>query len=127
MVSDKRAIQICFISTIDSQQLHRAAQKVTILSIQLQYSLALHIIKLIGRVELKILYFCLNSPITLSTCMRTRDSCRALSISHLLSCFLPFVKGWKFNFSTIKASSFVNVETSISQYNIPRKKFFQYS
>ena len=79
---------------MESQQLQRAEQMTAILSMVLTSSgqSGSHIIRLIGRVELKILYFCLSIPITRSTCIHTRASCRVVSTSHGLSCGLPFVK-----------------------------------
>lgn len=59
--------------TTDSQQLHRAQHTVTTLSIELVLP-SWFIIKFTGTVDFKIEYFCLTNPITLSTCMRTRDS-----------------------------------------------------
>lgn len=54
-----------------SQQLHNAQQIVTISSIALTLSLEVQIIKLMGSVDSKMVYFCLATPITLSTWIQT--------------------------------------------------------
>ena len=79
--------------TTGSQKLHNAQQITTILSIILVSVVSSHIIILIGRIDCKIVYFCLRTPMTLSTCIRTSESWRARSTSSQESCFFPFVKG----------------------------------
>ena len=79
----------------ESQQLHSAAQTVTILSIRDVELFLLHK-KGIGKVDSRMVYFCRNIPITLSTCMRTLESLQEDSTSMALSCFLPFVKAGSF-------------------------------
>lgn len=69
-----------------------AQHTVTILSI-VDVSLFSSCINLIGSVPCKIVNFCLRTPITRSTCIRTSDSSRLQSTSTFSSCFLPFVKG----------------------------------
>ena len=76
----------------DSQQLHKAQQTNKILSVTLSSHLSLHIIMFIGSVDSKKVYFCLNNPITLSTCILTHESVREESTLSLLSCFLPLVR-----------------------------------
>ena len=75
--------------TTDSQQLQRAEHTVTILSIMLQLSSWVHIIILIGRVDSNIVNYCRRSLITLSTCIRTRESLQA--VSTLVLCELAWV------------------------------------
>ena len=77
---------------MDSQQLHKQQHTVTILSIRLYSEFSSHIIIFIGSVDSNMVYFCLSSPITRSTCILTRESVRDDSTSTLLSCFLPLVK-----------------------------------
>ena len=64
------------IETTESQQLHNAQQIVTTLSITLMSSWGVHIIKLTGRVDSKMVNFCLTTPMTLSTSIRMRDNCQ---------------------------------------------------
>ena len=52
--------------TTGSQKLHNARQITTILSIILVTVVSSHIIILMGRIDCKIVYFCLRTPMTLS-------------------------------------------------------------
>ena len=99
----------------DSQQLHKAQQTVTILSVTLSSYLSLHIIMFIGSVDSKMVYFCLNNPITLSTCILTHESVREESTLSLLSCFLPLVKEGNLTSACFKATIFciVNLRSAI--------------
>ena len=73
----------------ESQQLHSAAQTVTILSIREVELFLLHK-KGMGKVDSRMVYFCRNIPITLSTCIWTLESLRGNQL------LLPFVKAGSF-------------------------------
>ena len=57
------------------------------LSTVLVSSSSLHIMKLTGSIDCKIVYFCLTRPIIFSTWIQTWDSWREKSTSALLRCF----------------------------------------
>lgn len=56
-----------------------------------------HLIELVGKVDRKIVYFCLKVPMTCSMWIRTHDNFLAVSTSMVDSCFLPQVNGGIFS------------------------------
>ena len=78
---------------MDSQWLHKAQATKTTLSIVETSVSPLHMIMLIGKVDWRIVYFCLTNPMTHSAWILLRDNLRASSISILLNCFFPLVYG----------------------------------
>jgi len=78
-----------------SHTLHRAQHVNTILSIRLSSTLPFccSLMRLIGSVEPRMVYLCLNITITLSTWILTREISQADSICLRLSCFFPRVNG----------------------------------
>ena len=78
--------------TTDSQQLHKEVQITAALAMKWVLVPSSHIMELIGRIDWKIVYFCLRTPMTRSTCMQTQESWRALS-TLTVDCLLPLVNG----------------------------------
>lgn len=81
------------LKTLFSLRLHRAQHITTIFSMRLSSTLPFcsTLMRLIGRVEPRIVYFCLNTPIRFSTWILTWETSRADPISLRQSCFFPSV------------------------------------
>ena len=78
--------------TTELQTLHRAQHTVTISSINTCSLPDRSVTKSIGKVPLKIGYFCRTHPITHSTWILTLAVVRVFSTSSAVSCFLRLVK-----------------------------------
>ena len=99
--------------TTDSQQLHRAEHTVTTLSLTLVSPSV--IIKLMGSVDCRMVYFCLRTPIILSTCILNCESCCEWSNSHGVNCFFLLVHAGRcYNFGTKHTCNLMDIEYSLS-------------